>query len=224
MADNRLLRPFVQLTCAVLLGSSTAGCAGTLQHWIADTRVRQGDVALDHGNLQEAQTAYRLALRVKPQDPRARAGFSQVSAALAEADYRKGAFDDAMAILNEAQKYDAQSVRLQALRLQIQDARLKREIVSSNYPTYERAGLQLQDAYSTLNVQTRSVLRNLKRFSYTFDTQDLTRAIRQSYELQLDVTKNTNRLIAYRQLVESGVPASAATVTSPASGSLLPLP
>lgn len=203
---------------------ATTGCAGSLEHWIVNTRVSQGDVALSRGSLHEAETAYRLALRVNPHDDRARAGFSQASAALSEADYRKGDFDDAMSTLIDAQKYDPQNVRLQALRAQIDDARLKREIVISNYPTYEGAGLQIQESYASLNAQTKNILKDLKRFSYTYDTQDLTKAIQQSYELQLDVAKNTNRLIAYRQLVEAGVPAATAGAQSAPSGSLLPLP
>jgi hypothetical protein len=141
---------------------------------------------------------------------------------IAESDYRRGNFDDAIDTLNDAQKYDPQSVRLQALRAQIDDARLKREIVISNYPTYHTAGLQIQSAYGTLNDQAATILRSLRRFNYTYDTQDLTKAIQSSYELQLDVAKLTNRLIAYRQLVESGVPAAAASTG--AGGSLLPLP
>lgn len=198
------------------------GCAGSVEHWIVNTRVHQGDVALDSGSLHEAETAYRLALRVNPHDARARAGFSTAAADIAEADYRKGNFDDATTTLNEAQRFDPQSVHLQALRSQIDDARLKREIVISNYPTYEAAGLQLQDEYSALT--TKSITKALKNFGYTFDTQELTKAIQSSYELELDVAKNTNRLIAYRQLVESGVPAAASTTTSAPEGSLLPLP
>ena len=207
---------------AVLLGLE--GCAGTVERWIVDTRVNQGDVALQRGNLHEAETAYRLALRVNPKDPRARSGFSEVSADVAEADYRKGNFDDAMTIISEAQKYDPQSVRLQALRSEIDDAKLKREIVSSNYPTYAGAALQIQDSYATLNEQTKSILKSLKRFNYTYDTQALTKAIQDSYELQIDVAKNTNRLIAYRQLVESGVPATERGEAVAPTGSLLPLP
>jgi tetratricopeptide (TPR) repeat protein len=224
MASNVLLKTLRPFVCAAALIGGLTGCAGDVEHWIVDTRVNQGDVALQRGNLHEAEIAYQLALKVNPHDPRARTGFSQVSAALAEADYRKGDFDDAMSTLIDAQKYDPQSVRLQALRSQIEDARLKRAIVISNYPTYERVGVQLQDAYSTLNVQTKSILKSLKRFSYTYDTQDLTKAIQNSYELQLDAAKNTNRLIAYRQLVGSGVPAAAGAQTSAPAGSLLPLP
>jgi hypothetical protein len=43
--------------------------------------------------------------------------------------------------------------------------------------------------------------------------------------MQLDIAKNTNRLIAYRQLVESGAPqAQALSTKNASSASLLPLP
>jgi tetratricopeptide (TPR) repeat protein len=203
----------------------TTGCAGTVEHWIVNTRVNQGDVALQRGSLREAETAYSLALRVNPHDARARAGFAQASADLAEADFRKGEFDDASATITEAQKYDPQNVRLQALRSQLEDARLKREIVIANYPTYQRSGQQIQASYATLNELTKAILLSLRRFNYTYDTQDLTKAIQDSYELQFEVSKNTNRLVAYRQLVESGVPGSEQSAQSTAPvGSLLPLP
>lgn len=219
------MRSLGLLFCLLTLATGLQGCAGTVEHWIVNTRVNQGDVALNRGSIHEAATAYRLALRISPHDPRARAGFARASAEIAESDFRKGDFDDANATLNEAQKYDSQNVRLQALRSQLEDARLKREIVISNYPTYEGAGLQIRTAYGTLNEQTKAILSALKRFNYTYDTQDLTRAIQDSYELQLDVAKNTNRLIAYRQLVESGVPGTAQSAQSTApAGSLLPLP
>lgn len=219
------MRSLGLLLCLLALATGLQGCAGTVEHWIVNTRVNQGDVALQRGSVHEAATAYRLALRVNPHDARARAGFARASADIAEADFRKGDFDDATATLSDAQKYDPQNVRLQALHSALEDARLKREIVISNYPTYEGAGLQLQTAYRALNEQNKAILTSLRRFYYTYDTQDLTKAIQDSYELQLDIAKNTNRLIAYRQLVESGVPGSAqsAQTTAPA-GSLLPLP
>jgi tetratricopeptide (TPR) repeat protein len=204
---------------------AATGCAGTVEHWIVNTRVNQGDVALERGGLHEAQTAYHLALRVNPNDARARTGFARASANIAEAAFRRGDFDDATATINEALRYDPQNVRLQALRATLEDARLKREIVIANYPTYQAAGMQIQTSYSGLNQQSKAILGALKRFNYTYDTEALTRAIQDSYELQLDVAKNTNRLIAYRQLVESGVPGTeqSAQTTAPA-GSLLPLP
>ena len=218
------MKSFRSLACLLAVLTCLSGCSGTVERWIVNTRVNQGDVAMQRGSLHEAEIATRLAVRVNPKAARARAGFAKVSSMIAESDYRRGNFDDALATLNAAQKYDAQSVRLLALRSQIDDARLKREIVISNYPTYQAAGLQLQTAYATLNESTKDVLKSLKRFNYTYDTQDLTKAIRSSYELQSDVAKNTNRLIAYRQLVESGIPTTEKGETLAPTGSLLPLP
>ena len=201
------------------------GCAAPVEHWIVNTRVSQGDAALDRGNLHEAELAYRLALSVDPKNARARRGFSHVSVDIADADYHQGNFDDALATLVGAAKYDPASVRIQAIRSAIEQAKLKREIVISNYPTYGAAAEELQKGYAALTDQNKLILKSLKRFNYTYDTNDLTRAIQQSYEYQLDVSKNTNRLIAYRQLVESGVPESAKgqpSIAAPAS--LLPLP
>jgi lipopolysaccharide biosynthesis regulator YciM len=210
---------------AVLLAGAVlvlSGCAGSIERWIVDTRIHQGDVALGNGDVRDAELAYRLALKVDPSNARAQAGFVQAAAGLAQTEYARGMFDDALATIHDGLAVDADSVRLSALKTTIEAAKLRREIVVSNYPTYRDAGAQLQHAYEQLDATNKVLLRHLRRFSYTFDTDDLTAAIRQSYELQLDVTKNTNRLIVYRQLVNSGVPESETTATG--SGSLLPLP
>lgn len=211
------------VVCLIAVGV-LSGCAGRIEQWIVNTRLNQGDVALSRGSLHEAQTAYRLALRISPRNPRARAGLSQVSADIADADYRSGDYDDALATIDLAAKYDPSSVRLQGLRSEVSDAKIKRQIVISNYPTYALAGFDIQTAYGALGAQNTSILKSLKKFAYTYDTQDLTTAIQDSYELQLDVAKNTNRLIAYRQLVESGVPTPEKSDQSGPTQSLLPLP
>jgi len=210
--------------CAAALTFVTSGCAAPVERWIVNTRVHQGDTALARGSLHEAATAYRLALRISPKDLRARAGFSNVSASIADADFRIGNYDDALATINAAQKYDPAGVRLQALRSQIDDARLKRAIVVSNYPTYRAAGADIQTAYNSLQAANKLIVHSLHRFAYTYDTQDLTRAIDYSYELQRDLSRETNRLIVFRQLVESGVPATEKAAATAVSGSLLPLP
>lgn len=208
------------VTCATFV---LGGCAGPVEHWIVDARVHQGEVALQRGNVRDALLSYRLALRVDPTDERARAGFVQTSADFAQDLYSKGDFEDALATIAGGLKYDPSSVRLQALRGQIDDAKLKREIVISNYPTYKDAGLALAHAYTRLNVTDKDILASLKRFSYTYDTDDLTAAIKNSYDLELDVARITNRLIAYRQVVSSGVPETTHATTG-VNASLLPLP
>lgn len=207
--------------CGALL---LAGCAGSIERWIVATRVHQGDVALTRGNVRDAALAYRLALRVDPKDPQARAGFVQAAAELARLEYTKGNFDDAMLTVNGGLAVDPQSARLAALKSTVEQARLQREIVLSNYPTYHAAGLELQRAYAQLNVTNALLLRSLKRFGYTFDPNDLTVAIKRSYELQLELGKNTNRLALYRQLVTSGAPELPAESRTFGAASLLPLP
>jgi tetratricopeptide (TPR) repeat protein len=208
---------------AVLLLACT-GCAGSVQRWIVNARVHQGEVALDDGNVRDAELSYRLALRVDPTDVRARSGFVRAAAGLAQALYAKGDFDDALATIGEGLAIDPESLRLAALKTTIEQARFKREIAISNYPTYRESGLQIARAYAQLDATNKLLLKSLQRFGYTFDSNDLTDAIKRSYELQLDVAKNTNRLIIYRQLVTSGIPEAAEPTTTQNAPSLLPLP
>jgi hypothetical protein len=119
---------------------------------------------------------------------------------------------------------DPQSAPLAALKATIDQAKLKREIVLTNYPTYRAAGLEIQRAYTQVNAINALLLRSLKRFGYTFDTDQLTAAIKRSYELQLEIAKDTNRLIVYRQLVSSGAPEIPSEATTFGAASLLPLP
>jgi tetratricopeptide (TPR) repeat protein len=220
MSISKTFKAFAAVLAALMLG----GCAGPIERWIVNTRVHQGDVALEHENVQDAELAYRLALRVDPSNERARAGFVGAAAALAQSEYTRGNFNDALATINDALKYDPASVRLAALKAAIDGAILKREIVLQNYPTSQEAGLQIAHAYAQLVPENALILKSLRKFSYTYDTQDLIKAIKQSYELQLELTKNTNRLINYRQLVESGVPVTEQAVSTGGAGSLLPLP
>ena len=209
---------------ALLAASILCGCAGSIERWIVNTRVHQGDAALARGNVRDAELAYRLALRVDPSDVRAQTGYVEAAAGLAKEEYAKGDFEDALATIAQGLAVDPASVRLAGLKTTIDQAKLKREIVISNYPTYRESGVSIQKAYQDLDSTNKLLLRSLRRFGYTFDTEDLTDAIKRSYELQLDVAKNTNRLIAYRQLVTSGVPATSETMTTSNTTSLLPLP
>jgi tetratricopeptide (TPR) repeat protein len=220
MSVCKLLR----LGAALLLGVALSGCAQSIERWIVATRVNQGDAELARGNVRDAELSYQLALKVNPDDPHARAGFVNASGLLAHVEYTRGDFDDALANIEEGLHYDPGSVRLQALKTAIDEARLKRDIVLSNYPTYEAAGAQIETAYVQLDVANKEILAAMKRFAYTFDTDSLTDAVKRSYELELEIAHNTNRLIAYRQLVSSGVPETTRAATSTGASSLLPLP
>jgi tetratricopeptide (TPR) repeat protein len=200
------------------------GCAAPIERWIVNTRVHQGDVALLQGSVRDAATSYRLALHVDPNDAPARAGFVRAAAELARLEFSRGSFDDALATVDGGLAVDPQSAPLAALKATIDQAKLKREIVLSNYPTYRATGLEIARAYQQFDAANALLRRDLRRFSYTFDTDDLTSAIKRSYELELEVAKDTNRLVVYRQLVSSGVPEVPSQSTTFGAASLLPLP
>jgi hypothetical protein len=208
------------LACVPLLG----GCAGSISDFIVATRNHQGDLSLENKNDADAALAYGLALRVAPDDEHARAGLSHVQLNIAAEDYTLSKFDDALAALAVAAKYDPQSVRLAELRTEVEQARVKREIVLSNYPTYRETGLALRKSYAQLRSQSNVIVATLQRFDYSYDSAELVKAIRQSNLLGADVAKLTSRLTNYRQLVEAGSPERSGTAPLAPAASLLPLP
>ena len=212
------------LGLALLAAPSLGGCAGGIADFIVQTRNHQGDLALDNKNYTDAALAYRLALRVAPDDAHARAGLARVQLNLAAEEYTLSKFDDALASLAVAAKYDPQSVRLAELRSEVEQARVKREIVLSNYPTYRETGLALRKSYGQLHVQSTAIVGLLQRFDYSYDSADLVKAIQQSYVLSADLAKLTSRLANYRQLVEAGSPERNGTEPLAPAASLLPLP
>lgn len=219
---TRSLRRLV-LVLAAALPLATSGCAGNVAQWIARTRNHQGDVALAHKNYPDASVAYRLALDIDAHDVHARDGLVNAQIRIAEADFAASKFDEAIDALALASKYAPSDDRVQTVRNQIEQAEIKREIVISNYPSYRITGRGIQRGYAQLGAQTNEISKSLARFDYTFDTADLSAAIRHSYALGAEVTRLTNRLVQYRQLVESGVPESGGETLAPPA-SLLPLP
>ena len=213
------------LAVALLTPTLLGGCAsGGVTGFIVATRNHQGDVALANRNYPDAATAYRLALRLAPDDVHARAGFAAVQLQIAAEDYTLSKFDDALAALAIAAKYDPESVRLAELRAEVEQARVKREIVLSNYPTYGDTGLALRRAYAQLRKDSNAIVATLQRFDYTYDANELSKAIRASKMLNAEVARLTARLENYRQLVESGSPERSADAPLAPAASLLPLP
>jgi len=216
---HRLFRALVLLA----LLPAFAGCADDLKRSIVTTRNHQGDLAYEYRNYADAAVAYRLALQVAPEDEHARAGLAQVQLQLADQYYQNSHFEDALQALDVAAKYDPQSVRLSALRSEVDSARVKRAIVVANYPAYSVTGRSIQRAYTQLKTQSNTIVTGLQRFDYTFDSAELTKAVEASYELNAEVGRLTNRLIAYRRSVEAGAAVSGEEIP-PTAGSLLPLP
>jgi tetratricopeptide (TPR) repeat protein len=219
----RTFRRFVLALACLALPLGTTGCASGVAHWIVQTRNHQGDVALSHKNFPDASIAYQLALKIEPQNAHARAGLTAVQIRLAETYFAGSKFEDAIAALALASRFSPGNERVVGLKAEIEQAQIKRDIVVSNYPQYKVTATGLQRSYAQLKSQDAEILAALKRFDYTYDTADLSAAIKQSYALNEEVVRLTNRLAQYRQLVESGVPEHGNTNVAPPA-SLLPLP
>jgi len=203
--------------------ATTTGCAASISSWIVQTRNHQGDVALDRQNSADASVAYQLALRIDPSNAHARAGLVAVQARIAQTLFTASRFEDAVRALDVASRYAPGDPRIDALRSQIEQAEVKRDIVVSNYPAYRQTGAGLRTSFLQLRGEATQIAAILHRFDYTYDSGALTQAIAASYELNSQVTRLTDRLIQYRQLVDSGTPENADTKIAPPS-SLLPLP
>jgi len=212
----------VLLAAGLLLG--VTGCATDVTRWIAQTRNHQGDVALSRGNDLDAAEAYQLALKVAPHDEHAREGFVSVQLRLAEKLFADSKFDDAVDSLALAAKYAPDDGRITALRSQIEQAEIKRDIVVSNFPSFKETSTNIRRSFAAIKRSTEEIGSSIARFEYTYDTSDLTKAIRQSYELNTELTRDTTRLITLRQLAESGAPESSAAESLAPPASLLPLP
>ena len=114
--------------------------------------------------------------------------------------------------------------RIAALQSQIEQAEIKRDIVVSNYPAYRETGASIRRQVDGIAQSSKQLALTLRRFDYTFDSNELSDAIRQTYELTDEAQRIGRRLVRYRQLVDSGVPENADTTAVEPPASLLPLP
>jgi len=219
----RVLRAVALIIACTALPLGTSGCAPAIVSWIVSERNQQGDVALRRGNYPDASVAYQLALRLDPANVHARTGLTAVQIRLAQTLFAASRFDEAIDALAVAARWTPGDDRVTTLHNEIVQAQIKRDIVVSNYPSYKVTAASLRRSYTQLKTQNQAILAALKRFDYTYDTADLSAAIRQSYALNEEVARLTNRLQQYRQLVESGVPEHGAENLAPPA-SLLPLP
>lgn len=208
---------------AAALAIAVSGCAGTLTQWMVDLRTSQGDAALANESLLEAQKEYALALKLDPHNAHARDGLAKVLFLQARADFINSKLDQAQLDVQEARKYAPDDAATIALANQIDQAKIRREIVLSNYPLYEPVGTSLSDSLKTLTASQKEIAKQLKLFKSDFDTAHLTKAIIASYDLEDEAHRVTARIISYRSLVTSGAPKARAPAESE-TPSLLPIP
>jgi tetratricopeptide (TPR) repeat protein len=218
------MRPLLAVVLVAVL-ASTAGCASSIQRWVVQTRISQGQQSLRSGNLPDAAREYQLALRLAPSDKTASEGLAQVQTELAQKYFEESQLGEALDALELASKADPESVRVQELKQKIEQASIQKQIIATNFPTYAQSGAQITQSYRALDLLNKRIQKELHTFRYDYDTAHLDSAIRDSYALIAEANRGTNRLLAYRQVVESGLPESSSGAVAPAAGgSLLPLP
>src|SRR5579863_1491276 len=183
-----------------------AGCAGAFTQRLVELRTSQGDAALATKSLVEAQKEYVLALKLDPHAAAARSGLARTLFLQARADFIDSQLDQAQIDVEGALKYAPGDDAARALAAQIEQAKIRREIVLANYPVYESVGASLTDSLKALTATQKEVAVQLKLFRADFDSGHLTRAITASYGLEDEAHRTASRIVSYRSLVTSGAP------------------
>jgi tetratricopeptide (TPR) repeat protein len=207
------------LVCAL----SLAGCARPITRWMVNLRTSQGDTALLKPSLPEAKKEFELALALDPKNLHARAGLAKTLYLTARADFTNSKLDEAAAEITEALKYAPNDAEALALAGEIDQAKIRREIVISNYPLYGSISSALKPVFKDIVASNNEVEKQVKLFSNDFDTAHLTRAIVDAYDLEDEAHRMTQRLIGYRALVTSGQTKTVAPAAAQAPA-LLPIP
>jgi tetratricopeptide (TPR) repeat protein len=214
------------LACALtaLVAAGVAGCAGgSVSRWMVDLRSSQGDTALRTGNVAEALGEYDLALRLDPKNAHARAGLAKALTLRAQMEFTDSKLEEAATDIAKAHYYAPSDSVTQALAGQIEQALIRREVVVANYPLYGSMATSIADSLKTVASTNLQIEKELKSFRADYDTNHLTKAIVESYDLEDEAHRATLRLASYRALVQSGAVNRQAAAAADAPN-LLPIP
>lgn len=216
------LSPAAALVAAVLL--SLTGCTSAFRDRIVDLRNAQADTALENHHIAEAENEYRLALGLSPNNEHARAGFVRAAYLLAKEDYADGKIDDAALEVQRGLKYAPKDAGLLDLAAAIDQARIRRDVVVGNFPSYKTIGDGISALLGANALSSKEIQRELHLFHTDYDVAHLRKAIELSYELEDEQHRVTQRLIAYKGQIEAGAPVQTQTTPRGESPGLLPIP
>ena len=200
-----------------------AGCARAFTQRLVELRTSQGDAALANHSLVEAEKEYSLALKLDPHASAARAGLASTLFLQARADFIDSQLDQAQIDIAGALKYAPNDDAAKGLAAQIDQAKIRREIVLANYPVYESVGASLTDSLKALTATQKEITSQLKLFRADFDSGHLTRAITASYGLEDEAHRTAARIVSYRSLVTTGA-SKGRTPAQTETPHLLPIP
>jgi tetratricopeptide (TPR) repeat protein len=215
---------FFAIALTALVAAGVAGCAGgSVSRWMVELRSSQGDTALRTGNVAEALGEYDLALRLDPKNAHARAGLAKALTLRAQAEFADSKLEEAATDIAKAHYYAPSDSVTQALAGQIEQALIRREVVVANYPLYGSMATSIADSLKTVASTNLQIEKELKAFRADYDTNHLTKAIVESYDLEDEAHRATLRLASYRALVQSGAVNRQAAAAADAPN-LLPIP
>ncbi len=210
--------------CTAVAALAASGCAGALSQSIVNLRNAQGDAALDNGNVIEAEKEYGLALAMAPKDTHARDGLAHVLYLHARANFLASKLDEARAEAQKALTYAPKDSATLDLASEIEQAKIRRDIVIANYPSYQAMATSIEDSLKAAGLANKDVQKELTAFRSDYDVARLRKGIELSYDFEEQTHRITQRLIAYRALVESGAPGAKAPPAQTETPSLLPIP
>lgn len=211
------------IVVAVLCALGASGCAGPITQWMINVRNAQGDAALERPSLPEAEKEYRLALALDHRNTHARAGLAKVLYLRAKVDFVESKLDEAADDIAQSLRYAPDDAAALALSSEVGQAKIRREIVISNYPLYGSIAAAVAPAIKSIAEGDKVIQKEVKAFSSDFDTAHLTKAIVTSYDLQDELRRLAQRLVIYRGYVTSGQ-AKATAPSGATAPSLLPIP
>jgi tetratricopeptide (TPR) repeat protein len=212
--------------CAALCASllTLGGCTGLFRNQLVELRNAQADAALQSQNVVEAEKEYGLALSLAPNDEHARAGLAHSLYLHAKANLLAGDIDEAYIEVQKALKYAPKDAALLDLASAIDEAKIRRDIVVSNYPSFKSSGDIISGLLKSNAQADKDIQLQLHDFHIDYDTAHLNKAIAQSYDLEEEQHRLTQRLIAYKGQIEAGAPGQTRAQPQVEMPGLLPIP
>jgi tetratricopeptide (TPR) repeat protein len=208
--------------CVSLL--TLCGCSGAFRNQLVELRNAQADAALQSQNIVEAEKEYGLALALAPNDEHARAGLAHSLYLHAKANLVAGDIDEAYIEVQKALKYAPKDAALLDLASAIDEAKIRRDIVVSNFPTFKASGDVISGLLKANAQATKDIQLQIHDFHIDYDTAHLNKAIAQSYDLEEEQHRVTQRLISYKGQIEAGAPVGTRAQPQVEMPGLLPIP
>ena len=209
---------------AAALMVAATGCSNVLVDRIVDLRNAQADAALANHNTAEAENEYGLALRLAPKNEHARAGLVRALYLRAQENYANGKINDAALEVQRGLTYAPKDAGLLDLASVIDQAKIRRDVLVGNFPTYKAMGDSISELLSANAMSSRDIQRELHLFRTDYDVVHLRRAIELSALLEDEQHRVTQRLVAYKGQIETGAPVEARPSAQSESPGLLPIP